>query len=152
MLICVKANHEPITRICTYTLSNFEIGCDVIAYLRRATQNLLVVHEIVAKHAHFRVARSEARNLPWVTSHLILKLDREYRVTRLKLSSDKGCMELQVSHIILSLLCDFWLSLNSTHSLISCIHKHQSKQFKEYITKTLFSYFSYKTCSYAYLK
>ena len=47
-------------------------------YLRRVTINARVVYEIVAKHARVKVTRSEARNLPRMTSRLISKLDRVY--------------------------------------------------------------------------
>ncbi len=62
-----------------YTLFNFKIGCDFIAYLFvdppwcKWPYNMRVVYGITAKRTYFSVTRSEARNLPWMTSHLISK-------------------------------------------------------------------------------
>ena len=81
---CVSfVNIEHIMLICQdilhiYTLSNFQIMRDVIAYLRRVTIKAPVVCGITANHSSFRVTRSEARNLPHVTSRQISKLDRVY--------------------------------------------------------------------------
>ena len=51
------------------TLSNFEIWCDVIMYLRRVTIKRTF------QNMHFRATCSEAHNLPQMTSCLISKLD-----------------------------------------------------------------------------
>ncbi len=52
-----------------YTLSNFKIRCDVVAYSGRDTCTI----KHVWQNAGFRVTRSEAHDLPWVTSRLIAK-------------------------------------------------------------------------------
>ena len=57
-------------------VSNFEIRCDVIAYLKRVTIKHSCSIMETWQNTRFMVTRSEVRNLPCVTSHLISKLDR----------------------------------------------------------------------------
>ncbi len=61
-----------------YSLSNFEIRCDVIVYLylRRGTMKFAWSIMESYQDARSMVTCSEVRNLPRVTSRLISKLDR----------------------------------------------------------------------------
>ena len=61
------------------------------------------VYGITAKHARFKVIRSEARNLPRVTSCLISKLDSivTFDIMRLKLHSHlhESCIYVSNCHV-----------------------------------------------------